>query len=183
MVRLRKRARCACTCTSVHAVRENAHVHLKVRQNKPYLQANPDSEIIHYKEGKVANVVVYDFEAGYKDLHLNGIEEASSRVWHVQLFKLLGVLPMMSHPDPDEALMIAFGAGMSAGASIEHASSLTVVDLNPDIYGPAEAFTRENLDVINNPKLKLVENDGRNGGLVRADLNSDLGANFVFNFH
>jgi spermidine synthase len=127
-----------------------------------YQRATPNSEILHYKEGKVVNVVVYDFEAGYKDLHLNGIEEASSRLWHVQLFKLLGVLPMIMHEEPDEALMIAFGAGMSAGAAIGLASALEVVDLNPDIHGPARLFRRENLDVIDNPKLTVTVNDGRN---------------------
>lgn len=132
-----------------------------------YQRATPHSEILHYKEGKVANVVVYDFQAGYKDLHLNGIEEASSRLWHVQLFKLLGVLPMLMHDEPEEALMIAFGAGMSAGAAIQQASSLEVVDLNPDIRGPAEIFRRENLGVIDNPKLILTENDGRNALLLR----------------
>jgi spermidine synthase len=127
-----------------------------------YQRSAPRSEILHYKEGKVVNVVVYDFEAGYKDLHLNGIEEASSRLWHVQLFKLLGVLPTVVHDRPDEALMIAFGAGMSAGAAIRQVNSLEVVDLNPDISGPAEIFRRENLDVLDNPKLTFTVNDGRN---------------------
>jgi spermidine synthase len=45
-----------------------------------YQTANPKSDILHYKEGKVVNVVVYDFEAGYQDLFLNGIEEASTRL-------------------------------------------------------------------------------------------------------
>ena len=82
-----------------------------------YAEAQPNAEILHYKEGKVANVVVYDFfKAGYKDLFLNRVEEASSRLWHVQLFKMLGVLPVMVHDDPDDALMVAFGAGMAAGA-------------------------------------------------------------------
>jgi spermidine synthase len=128
-----------------------------------YQRAKPTADILYYKEGKVANVVVYDFfKAGYKDLFLNRVEEASSRLWHVQLFKLLGVLPMMVHEEPDEALMVAFGAGMSAGAAIDHATELSVVDLNPDIDGVAEIFTQENRDVINNPKLNRIVNDGRN---------------------
>jgi tetratricopeptide (TPR) repeat protein len=80
----------------------------------------------------------------------------------VQLFKLLGVLPPLVHGDPDEGLMIAFGAGMSSGAAIQRVNSLEVVDLNPDIQGPAELFRRENLNVIDSPKLKVTANDGRN---------------------
>ena len=128
-----------------------------------YQRAQPNADILVYEEGKVANVVVYDFfKAGYKDLFLNRVEEASSRLWHVQLFKMLGVLPVMVHDDPDDALMVAFGAGMAAGAASQLVDALDCVDLNPDIDGVAKAFTHENLDVINNPRLNRIVNDGRN---------------------
>lgn len=130
-------------------------------------RSHPSAELLHYEEGRIANVVVYDFEKdGYKDLHLNAVEEASSRLWHVQLFKLLGILPPMLHENPSDALMIAFGAGMSAGAAADHVDELTVVDLNPDIEGVAEIFTRENLDVIHHPAFRKVVNDGRNALLL-----------------
>lgn len=128
-----------------------------------YLQANPHTRILSYREGRVANVVVYDFwKEGYKDLYLNGVEEASSRLWHVQLFKMLGVLPPLMHPQPENGLMVAFGAGMSAGASVDYVDSLECVELNPDIEGVANTFAHENKDVYHNPKFKLVVNDGRN---------------------
>lgn len=130
-------------------------------------RSHPSAGILHYKEGRIANVVVYDFKrSGYKDLHLNAVEEASSRLWHVQLFKMLGLLPPLLHEDPSNALMIAFGAGMSAGACCDQVPELTCVDLNPDIDGVAEVFKHENLDVIHNPKLKRVVNDGRNALLL-----------------
>ncbi|UCH98219.1 MAG: fused MFS/spermidine synthase [Candidatus Aminicenantes bacterium] len=128
-----------------------------------YQKNQPAAEILLYKEGKIANVVVYDFcKEGYKDLYLNGIEEASSRLWHVQLFKMLGVLPAVVHDRPDNALMVAFGAGMSAGACATQVSSLECVELNPDIHQVANIFKHENVDIINNPKLDMICNDGRN---------------------
>jgi len=128
-----------------------------------FQSAHPNADIIHYKEGKVANVLVYDFKKlGYKDFHLNAVNEASSRLWHVQLFKMLGLLPTLVHDDPDDALMVAFGAGMSAGAAARNVTSLDCVDLNPDIQGIAAAYTRENLDVINQPNFNQIVNDGRN---------------------
>lgn len=129
--------------------------------------AHPHADIVYYQEGKVANVVVYDFKnLGYKDFHLNAVNEASSRLWHVQLFKLLGLLPTVLHENPDDALMIAFGAGMSAGATASNVNSLDCVDLNPDIQGIAKAYTRENLDVYNRPNFHQVVNDGRNALLL-----------------
>lgn len=132
-----------------------------------FQKAHPHADIVYYKEGEVANVLVYDFnKLGYKDFHLNAVNEASSRLWHVQLFKLLGLLPTVVHEDPSDALMIAFGAGMSAGATASNVESIDCVDLNPDIRGIAEAYTRENLDVINQPNFHQVVNDGRNALLL-----------------
>ncbi len=132
-----------------------------------FQDANPSADIVYYKEGKVANILVYDFKKlGYKDFHLNAVNEASSRLWHVQLFKMLGLLPTLVHDDPDDALMVAFGAGMSAGACAKNVKSLDVVDLNPDIQGVAAAYSRENLDAIHQPNFKQVVNDGRNALLV-----------------
>ncbi len=132
-----------------------------------FQDTHPSADILYYKEGKVANVVVYDFKKlGYKDFHLNAVNEASSRLWHVQLFKMLGLLPTVVHKNPDDALMVAFGAGMSAGACARNVKSLDCVDLNPDIQGIAAAYTRENLDVIHQSNFTQIVNDGRNALLV-----------------
>ena len=132
-----------------------------------YQRNHPYSDVLLYKEGKIANVVVYDFyKEGYKDLYLNSIEEASSRLWHVQFFKMLGILPPLVHPQPDNALVIAFGAGIAAGACASRVQALDCIELNPDIHEVANIFSHENLDVINNPKLNLIINDGRNHVLM-----------------
>jgi spermidine synthase len=128
-----------------------------------YKKKQATADLMYYKEGKIANVVVYDFyKNGYKDLYLNGIEEASSRLWHVQLFKMLGALPTVVHHQPDDAIMIAFGAGMSAGTCIDLVNHFECAELNPDIFEEAKIFKKENRDVIHNPKLNMVFNDGRN---------------------
>ncbi len=123
----------------------------------------PTAELTFYKEGTLANVIVYDRpRRGCKDFFLNSTEEASTRLWHIQLFRMLGTLPVVAHENPDDALMIAFGAGMSAGACVNLTTNLDCVELNPDIREVAEIFKRENLNVINNPKLRIIINDGRN---------------------
>jgi len=128
-----------------------------------YEKKQPTADLMYYKEGKIANVVIYDFyKNGYKDLYLNGIEEASSRLWHVQLFKLLGSLPPLLHQQPDNALMVAFGAGMSAGTTVNLVDHFECAELNPDIFEEAELFKKENGDVVHNPKLNMIFNDGRN---------------------
>ncbi|MFO0581996.1 MAG: fused MFS/spermidine synthase [Anaeromyxobacter sp.] len=121
-------------------------------------------------EGRAANVTVVEHEderiGAYRDMYLNGVEEASTRFFHVQLFKLLGALPVMVHPSaaPKDALVIAFGAGITAGSVLasDEVSSLDVVDLNPDVRGINDLFTEVNGDVFHQPRFRFHADDGRN---------------------
>jgi len=101
----------------------------------------------------------------YRDMYLNGVEEASTRYWHTQLFKLLGIHPILTHPsDGDkEVLVIAFGAGITAGSTLasDEVTRLDVVDLNPDIEGINDLFTEVNGDVFHQPRFHFHNDDGR----------------------
>jgi spermidine synthase len=121
-------------------------------------------------EGRAATVTVIDQtdprRGTYRDMYLNGVEEASTRYWHTQLFKLLGILPVMVHSSeaPKDALVIAFGAGITAGSVLacDDVASLDVVDLNPDIEAINDLFTDVNGDVYHQPRFHFHNNDGRN---------------------
>jgi len=122
------------------------------------------------REGRAATVVVIDQDdprhASYRDMYLNGVEEASTRYWHVQLFKLLGILPPLIHESegPKDAMVIAFGAGITAGSVLasDEVASLDVVDLNPDIEGINDLFTEVNGDVFHRDRFNFHNDDGRN---------------------
>lgn len=132
-----------------------------------YSGKDPDPAIRLYHEGSVATAIVLDFPwLGFRDMFLNGVEEASTRFGHVQLFKLLGLLPAALHPAeaPQEALMIAFGAGIASGATLGSGlvSTLTCVDLNPDVEPINDLFREINGDVYRHPRFRFVAEDGRN---------------------
>ena len=131
---------------------------------------------LHY-EGRVATVSIIDFPyLGFRDMFLNGVEEASTRFGHVQLFKLLGLLPVLTHESdlpvpesrqtgpPKDALVIAFGAGITAGTTLNSGlvSSIDVVDLNPDIEKINDLFKEVNGDVYHNDRFNFIAEDGRN---------------------
>ncbi len=128
------------------------------------------AEVLLVREGRAATVTVIDQSdprrGTYRDMYLNGVEEASTRYWHVQLFKLLGILPVLEHKTdgPKNALVIAFGAGMTAGSVLasDEVDSLDVVDLNPDIEGINDLFTDVNGDVYHKPLFHFHNDDGRN---------------------
>lgn len=122
------------------------------------------------REGRAATVAVIDQQdptvGTYRDMYLNGVEEASTRYWHTQLFKLLGILPILAHQSDDlkQVLVVAFGAGITAGSTLasDEVAWLDVVDLNPDIEGINDLFTEVNGDVFHKPKFHFHNDDGRN---------------------
>ena len=121
-------------------------------------------------EGRAATVTVIDQsdprKGTYRDMYLNGVEEASTRYWHAQLFKLLGVFPVLAHASDQskEVLVIAFGAGITAGSVLasDRVAALDVVDLNPDVEGINNLFTEVNGDVFHKPRFHFHNDDGRN---------------------
>jgi spermidine synthase len=128
------------------------------------------TEVKLVREGRAATVTVLDQQdpqkGTHRDLYLNGVEEASTRYWHTQLFKLLGMFPVLVHePEkPKEVLVIAFGAGITAGSVLasDQVASLDTVDLNPDVEGINNLFADVNGDVFHNPRFHFHNDDGRN---------------------
>lgn len=128
------------------------------------------AEVRLVREGRAATVTVLDQAdprlGTYRDMYLNGVEEASTRFWHTQLFKLLGMYPVLQHESdgPKKALVIAFGAGITAGSALasDEVASLDVVDLNPDIEGINDLFKAVNGDVVHEPRFHFHNGDGRN---------------------
>ena len=128
------------------------------------------TEIKLVREGRAAVVTVLDQRdpqrGTYRDMYLNGVEEASTRYWHTQLFKLLGIFPVLIHEGdkPEQVLVIAFGAGITAGSVLasEQVTSLDTVNLNPDVEGINNLFTDVNGDVFHNPRFHFHNDDGRN---------------------
>ena len=122
------------------------------------------------REGRAATVTVLDQDdpqlGTYRDMYLNGVEEASTRYWHTQLFKLLGILPVLQHASdgPKQVMVIAFGAGITAGSTLasDQVAAVDVVDLNPDIEGINDLFTDVNGDVFHQPRFHFHNDDGRN---------------------
>ncbi len=128
------------------------------------------AEVRYVYEGRAATITVLDQSdprrGTYRDMYLNGVEEASTRYWHTQLFKLLGILPVLAHEseEPKEVLVIAFGAGITAGSALasEQVASLDVVDLNPDIEDINDFFADVNGDVFHEHRFHFYTDDGRN---------------------
>ena len=119
-----------------------------------------------FQEGKATTIVALDSYLDSRHLFLNGVEEVSTRYDHVQLFKMLGMMPVLLHSSnaPKDVLMIAFGAGISADAALQtqKVKALDVIEINPDVKQINSVFQEVNGDVLNHPKFHFIKGDGRN---------------------
>jgi tetratricopeptide (TPR) repeat protein len=129
------------------------------------IQLGKHNDIIFYREGRTAtSILVKDKVSGLKDLYINSVEEVPTSYAAQYCFKLMGMLGVLIHPNPDKALMICFGGGIAAGTTIQHpkVKSLEVVDIEPSIIKAAPYLSQENNDLLNNEKVKVIFEDGRN---------------------
>lgn len=76
--------------------------------------------------------------------------------------KLMSHIPLLIHPNPTEALVIAFGMGTTFRSALTHNINVDVVELVPSVPLMFPIFFSDAREVMANPKGRIVINDGRN---------------------
>jgi spermidine synthase len=134
-------------------------------------EAVENTDVLYYAEGVESIVSAIRIKGGEQSFLTNGRVEASSHPQAQQCQFTLGHLPMLLHPDPRKVLVVGLGSGMTLGATIVHpgVGQVTLVELEPKVLGVARTFAKYNHNVLENPKLRIVFNDGRNFLTTTAD--------------
>ncbi len=142
------------------------------RSNQPEAFATPEmvreavenTDVLYYAEGIESIVSVIRIKGGEQAFLTNGRVEASAHLQAQQCQLTLGHLPMLLARDPRKVLVVGMGSGMTPGATSVHPSvqQVTLAEIEPKVIGVARTFTEYNHGVLENPKLRLVFNDGRN---------------------
>jgi spermidine synthase len=113
-------------------------------------------------EGVQASVSVHQ-RGPHRVMYLDGMQQASTEGPVVALHRLVGALPMALHPDPQRALVIGLGGGVTAGAvAAFRATTVEVVELSPEVVEAATLFDDANQDVLDAPNVTIRIDDGRN---------------------
>lgn len=123
-----------------------------------------NTDVLFYREGVDSTISSIKIKGGNKALLVNGKVVASSAAQDRQCQLTLGHLPMLLHKNPRKILVIGLGTGMTLGAVSVHPNleELTLVEIEPNVIGAARTFDNYNNRVLDNPKLQIVFNDGRN---------------------
>ncbi|MDD5541620.1 MAG: fused MFS/spermidine synthase [Acidobacteriia bacterium] len=119
-------------------------------------------DLAFYREGLNANISVHTAE-NYAGLRTNGKTDASN-AGDMSTQLLLGYLPALLHPHPQNALIIGLGSGSTASsvAQISSIRSLQVVEIEPAVLEAAPFFDSINRRVYQDPRFHVVVDDARN---------------------
>jgi predicted membrane-bound spermidine synthase/tetratricopeptide (TPR) repeat protein len=145
--------------------------------NKAFIE-KAGHKIIHFSEGVEGTVVV----SGPKDethgkdraLWINKMQATATVEKGVKMNRFQAVLPLMFGRELDQALFMCFGSGITAGTlALSGFDQIDAVEISQDVLDAATYFSDDNFDVLKNPRLNRVVDDGRNY-LLTTDKKYDL---------
>jgi spermidine synthase len=128
-------------------------------------KVNPE-DLIYLDEGLTTTVVIFDDDSsGYKSkrLILNGINMSADTMNARKYMTLLSYIPLLLTENPKNVLVICFGTGQTAGAAGAYPgiNSVDAVDISPGVFKAGKFFEATNHNVVNNPKVNKINQDGR----------------------
>ena len=121
------------------------------------------SDILLFEEGVMEPVAVFFDARGNMLVGINSRVCASSNPGDMQLQRMIGHLPVLLSRDPTDCLVVGLGAGVTAGAVAIHPTvrKVWIAELEPKVVDAAACFGRFNDDVVHDPKVTIVIDDGR----------------------
>jgi spermidine synthase len=123
-------------------------------------------KLIYLNEGLTTTVAVFnDDRSGLrsKRLILNGVNMSGDSINARKYMTLLSYIPLLLVENPKNILVICFGTGQTAGAAGAYPgiNLVDVVDISPGVFRAGKFFKATNHNVVNNPKVKKITQDGR----------------------
>ncbi len=76
---------------------------------------------------------------------------------------LLAHVPLLFHPQPENVMVLGLASGMTAGEALLYPiKQLDVLEINAQAVEACEIFTPWNNDCLNDPRTRIIVQDGRN---------------------
>ena len=120
---------------------------------------------LYVGEGVNASIAVTEGSNGWRSFHVSGKVEASTEPQDMRLQRLLGHLTTLMHDQgPKSALVVGFGAGVTAGAVAIHPTveRLVICELEPLIPKVVSRYFGDvNYDVATDLKVRIAYDDAR----------------------
>ena len=119
---------------------------------------------LYVAEGMNSSIAYTKYENVTTYFHVSGKTEASAEPQDMRLQRLLGHLPALLSARAKSVLVVGCGAGVTAGTFVVHpeVEHITICEIEP-LIPPASAqyFSRENHNVMHDPRTRIVYDDAR----------------------
>jgi spermidine synthase len=126
-------------------------------------------------EGANVSVAVTVTSEGVRSFHGAGKVQASTRATDMRLQRMLGHIPALVHKKPESVLVVACGAGVTAGCFVLHpdVKRIVICDIEPLVptvvtpmfgaenYHVVDGIARENPHTVDGKQVKVIYDDGR----------------------
>jgi len=126
-------------------------------------------ELLYFEEGLSDTVAVFKGNYGVldpdaKSLITNGVSMSASNLIASRYMKLFAHIPILLVDQPEDVLVVCFGTGQTTGAASLHprVKSVDSLELSSSVINAGRMFAKENRQVLNNPKVNFIIQDGRN---------------------
>jgi spermidine synthase len=122
------------------------------------------SEILYTAEGMNSSIAITRWNDGSIQFHVSGKVEASTEPADMRMQRMLGDLPSLIHGQPRSALIVGFGAGVTAGTFVLQPSMQRIVicEMEPIIPKTTKKyFHAEHYDVLDDRRTQVIYDDAR----------------------
>ena len=128
--------------------------------------AGDSQQVLYHREDALGVTEVYEDKAtqARKLLTSRLRQEGGSAPKEIRVQRVQGYLPLFLHPDPKRVLVVGLGTGITLSPTLrEEVEEVTVIEISPGVIEAAKRFFAEaNARVLEHPKVRIVEQDGRN---------------------
>ena len=119
------------------------------------------ADVMFHADG-LSSTVTVETEDDVRWIKVDGKVDGSS-VGDMPTQILSGLLPMMFHPAPKNVAVIGCGTGVTVGGALQgEPEHVTLIDIEHEVIEGAKLFANENHAPWADPRLTIVEDDGRN---------------------
>ncbi|HAG50473.1 MAG TPA: hypothetical protein DCL42_03960 [Deltaproteobacteria bacterium] len=139
---------------------------IKIIAEKPSLFIDrflKGSEPVYVNEDVWGNILVYKFFDGSINLNVNGHGEGGTYKMDMPVQIELAALPSLLHPNPEKALLVGLGAGITLGAleQMQGIKEIDCVEISGGVVKANSYFAPYNNNALSDKRLNLVIDDAR----------------------
>jgi spermidine synthase len=141
----------------------------------PLGDGSSDVYCTYVGEGMNVSVAVTENTLGVRYFHGAGKVQASTAPQDMRLQRMLGHLSALLHKKPEKVLVVACGAGVTAGSFLVHpdVKRIVICDIEPLVpttvtpmfsdanYGIVDGIAKQNPHTVNGKEVEVVYDDGR----------------------